>query len=55
LHERQERWSGPAQHADAPHTVALLRSRRERPSRRAAEERDELAPSDHSITSVAMA
>ena len=32
------------QHADAPHTLALLRARRERPRRRAAEKRDELAP-----------
>ena len=38
--------------ADAPHAVALLRTRRERPCRRAAEERDEVAPSNHSITSV---
>jgi len=33
------------EHTDAPHTVALLRARRERPCRRAAEERDEVAPS----------
>jgi hypothetical protein len=33
----------------------LLRARRERPSRRAAEERDELATFDHSITSSASA
>ena len=33
------------EHADAPHPLALLRARRERPrSRRAAEQRDELAP-----------
>ena len=33
------------QHADAPHPLALLRPRRERPRRRrAAEQRDELAP-----------
>ena len=32
------------QHADAPHALALLRARRERPRRRrAAEQRDELA------------
>ena len=37
-----------AQHADR--TVTLLRSRRERPRRCAANERDELAPL-HSITS----
>src|SRR5258708_7888856 len=40
------------EHADAPH--ALLRARRERPrDRRAAEQRDELAP-PHSITSSAV-
>ena len=34
------------EHADAPHPVRLLRPRRERPRRRrAAEQRDELAPS----------
>jgi hypothetical protein len=39
--------------ADAPHSLALLRARRERPrNRRATEERDELAPL-HSITSSA--
>src|SRR5262249_55531748 len=42
------------QHADPPHPVALLRAHRERPRRRAAEQRDELAP-PHSITSSAMA
>src|SRR5262245_59363553 len=43
------------EHADAPHSVALLRTRRERPRRRrAAEQRDELAPI-HSITSSASA
>jgi hypothetical protein len=32
-------------HADAPHSLALLCARRERPrSRRAAEKRDEVAP-----------
>src|SRR5262249_15469520 len=46
---------GPHEHADAPYAVALLRPGRERPCRRAAEERDELAPPDHSITSVASA
>jgi hypothetical protein len=40
------------QHADPPHPLALLRARRERPSSRAAEQRDELA-SFHSITSSA--
>src|SRR5262245_18699817 len=43
------------EHADAPHPLALLAARRERPRRRrAAEQRDELAPS-HSITSSARA
>src|SRR5262245_40311103 len=42
------------EHADAPYPLALLRARRERPSRRAAEKRDELAPL-HSITSSARA
>jgi hypothetical protein len=43
------------EHADAPHALALLRARRERPRRRcAAEQRDELA-SFHSITSSARA
>jgi hypothetical protein len=32
------------QHGDAPHPLRLLRTRRERPCRRAAEERDERAP-----------
>src|SRR5262249_59199571 len=31
------------EHADAPHALALLRARRKRPRRRAAEQRDELA------------
>jgi hypothetical protein len=31
-------------HADAAHAVGLLRPRRERPRRRAAEQRDEIAP-----------
>jgi hypothetical protein len=35
----------PHRHADAPHAVALLRTRRERPSSRAAERSDEFAPS----------
>src|SRR5262245_60900293 len=38
---------------NAPRSVRLLRPRRERPRRRAAEERDELAAPDHSITSSA--
>jgi hypothetical protein len=33
------------QHANAPHPLALLRTRRQRPRRRAAEQRDELAAS----------
>src|SRR5262249_23311175 len=46
----------PHQHADASHTLGLLRARRERPCRRAAEKRDELAAihlRGHSITSSA--
>jgi hypothetical protein len=33
------------EHANAPHPLELLRPRRERPCRRAAEKRDDLAPS----------
>src|SRR5262249_10794885 len=40
------------QHADEPHPVWLLRPRGERPDRRSANKRDELAP-PHSITSSA--
>src|SRR5262249_34029268 len=44
------------EHADAPHSLALLRARRERPrGSRAAEQCDELAPFHHSITSSARA
>src|SRR5262249_11549276 len=44
------------EHADAPHSLALLRARRERPrGRRAADERDDCAPGAHSITSSASA
>src|SRR5262249_12433420 len=44
------------QHADPVPPLALLRPRRERPSGcRAAEQRDELAPPPHSITSSARA
>src|SRR5262245_36011378 len=44
------------QHANTPHSLWLLRSRHHRErNRRAAEQRDELAPSDHSITSSARA
>src|SRR5215831_6143501 len=39
------------QHADLPHTLALLRARRERPRGHAAEQRDEVAALHHSITS----
>src|SRR5215470_1527520 len=38
------------QRADPPHPLGLLRARRHRPCRRAAEQRDELAPLHHSIT-----
>src|SRR5262249_55480275 len=41
------------EHADAAYTPALLRPRRERPRRRAAEQRDERAAVGHSITSSA--
>ena len=44
--------SGGQEHANASHALALLRPRHEWPSRRAAEQRDELAPF-HSITSSA--
>src|SRR5262249_53888999 len=40
------------QHADAPHALALLRARRERPSRRAAEPRDEVAAFQMIVHSV---
>src|SRR5262245_887475 len=44
------------QYADAPHPLRLLRARRERPcDSRAAGQRDELAPTCHSITSSARA
>src|SRR5262249_60008073 len=44
------------EHTDAPHPLSLRRARRERPrSSSAAEERDERAASDHSITSFAVA
>jgi hypothetical protein len=42
-------------HADAPYPLALLSACGKWPCRRTAEERDELAPSNHSITSVARA
>src|SRR4029077_14362907 len=43
-------------HADPANASGLLRARRERPrSRRALEQRDELAPGAHSITSSARA
>jgi hypothetical protein len=57
LHERRQAslrrgivFVAPYEHADAPHPLALLCARRERPRRRAAERSDEFAPS-HSITS----
>src|SRR5262245_63170170 len=44
------------EHANAPNALALLRARSERPrDRRAAEQRYEVAPADHSITSSARA
>src|SRR5262249_54934048 len=43
------------EHTDAPCSLRLLRARREGPRRRAAEQRDEIAPPDHSITSSASA
>jgi hypothetical protein len=48
-------FAAPYEHADAPYAVALLRVCRERPHRRAADPSDELAPSNHSITSSARA
>src|SRR5262249_47670823 len=43
------------EHADPAHPLALLRLRHHRPRcRRATEQRDELAPTDHSITSSAV-
>src|SRR6516164_10758504 len=41
------------QDSDAPYATWLLRARRERASRRASDQRDELAPPNHSITSSA--
>src|SRR5262245_25838128 len=47
---------GAHEHADTSHLVGLLRACRERPCDcRAAEQRDELAPPHHSITSLASA
>src|SRR5262245_37880650 len=66
LHPLAERRDAPLRHlvglrrtdqnSDPPNAVnTLLCPRRDRPRRRrAAEQRDELAPSDHSITSSAM-
>src|SRR5262249_30477867 len=42
------------QYADPAHACVLLRTRRKRPRRRTAEQRDELTPSHHSITSSAV-
>src|SRR5262249_9271231 len=47
--------AGVHEHAEAPHALALLRARRQRPHRCAAEQRDELAAPHHSITSSAIA
>src|SRR5262249_29116708 len=44
--------TGPHQHSDVSYSLGLLRPRGERPRRRAAEQRDELA-APHSITSSA--
>src|SRR5262245_41549296 len=62
LHERREAGltfriarGQRMEHAYAPYPLALLRARRERPSRRAANQLDERAPSHHSITSSARA
>jgi hypothetical protein len=52
--ERYMRRHPGHKHADAPNTLRLLRAGRERPRRRAAEQRDEIAP-PHSITSSARA
>jgi hypothetical protein len=41
------------EHADAPYSIRLLCERDERPRRRAAEQRDEVAAANHSITSSA--
>src|SRR5262245_25683633 len=43
------------EHSDAPHALALLRPRHERPCCRAADERHDFPASDHSITSSARA
>jgi hypothetical protein len=44
------------EHADVPHPLALLRARRKRPrGSRTAEQRNERATADHSITSSARA
>src|SRR5262245_59586912 len=45
----------PNQHSDPARLTQLLRTRRKRPCRRAAEHADELAAPDHSITSSASA
>src|SRR5262245_22429623 len=62
LHERREAGltfriarGQRMEHAYAPYPLALLRARRERPSRRAANQLDERAPPHHSITSSARA
>src|SRR5215468_1786153 len=45
--------SGLHENANASHALCLLRIRRERPHDRAAQQRDDFAPSHHSITSSA--
>ena len=60
LHESGSPWApgrnrGRAQKPDGRQLTRLLRARSERPRRRAAEQRDELAPRHHSITSSARA
>src|SRR5262249_51201006 len=45
----------PHQHADPSHAITLLRPCRKRPGSRAAEQRDDFAATDHSITSSARA
>src|SRR5262249_563647 len=51
------KWGLSRQHTEKAHAQGLgllLRARPNRPRRRAAEQRDERAPSDHSITSSAL-
>src|SRR5262249_49094185 len=61
LHKHREtslsvcRFGRTHEHADLPYALALLRARKERPRRRAAQHRHELASPHHSITSSARA